>query len=108
MQRHEAKQIAETVTIQDLRQMFLNAQNSIKDWTTASRVNKGLSLGVAFNILSQGIGDHTTADNIHILAKTNMIREFGEYLPGYEKPARKLKSTSKVQHQDPVFLKNNP
>lgn len=45
MNRKEAKEMAYTVTPDQIRQMLLNAQNGIKDWTKPSPLNKGLSLG---------------------------------------------------------------
>jgi hypothetical protein len=42
--------------------------------------------------------------NHHILAKTNMVREFGEFLPDEIKPAKKSKRDIKPPiHHDPIF-----
>lgn len=101
MNRNEARKIAETVSTEDLKQMFLNAQNSINDWTQPSRINKGLSKGIAFNILSKGSMNTTS----HIIGITNAIREFGEFLPNYEKVIKEKKSSVKCSHQDPIFIK---
>lgn len=100
MDRHEASKLAETVSVNDLKQMFINAQNNIKDWRQVSRVNKGLTKGTSFNILSKcGVNEKT-----HILAKTNMIWEFGEYLPNYEKEIKPKQQQQKPTHQEPVKL----
>ena len=100
MNRNEAKRLAETVSADDLKKMFINARNKIMDWTQVSRVNKGLSKGTSFNILSKcGIDEKT-----HILAKINMIWEFGEYLPNYEKEVVNKKKAQKPVHQEPVEL----
>jgi len=104
MNRKDAKEIAETVSLEDLKQMFIKAQNSIKDWTQVSNVNLGLSKGVAFNILSKGIDKHTSAKEIHIMGKTNMVREFGEYLPNYEKKIKPKKTYPAPSHQEPIFI----
>lgn len=104
MNRQEAKEIAEKVSLEDLKQMFLNAQKSIKDWSQPSIVNIGLSKGIGFNILSAGIEKHKSADDIHILAKTNMVREFGEYLPNYERKQKPVKSHITPSHQEPKPL----
>lgn len=99
MNRNEAKKLAETVTSEQLKQMFLNAQERITDWRQVSRVNKGMSKGTAFNILSAG-----TIDIRQKLAVTNMIWEFGEYLPGYTKPIAKERPEIAVHHQEPKFI----
>lgn len=102
MNRNEAKTLAQKVTVLEIEQMFLAAQNEIIDWTARARVNKGMSKGTAFNILSKGIEGK---QSIHILAKINMIWEFGEYLPGYFKPKKEKRKLPKITHQEPVFLK---
>lgn len=105
MNRNEAKKIAETVSNKDLNEMFKNAQSSITDWKQVSRVNIGLSKGIAFNILSNGFGkEFDESKAIHILAKINMIREFGEFLPNYSKPIRKERTENSTSHQEPNFL----
>jgi hypothetical protein len=47
--------------------------------------------------------DFDITHKYHILAKTNMVREFGEYLPKSFQPLPKLKQTSRVIHQEPDF-----
>ena len=78
MNKSTAKQIAETITNEQLLVMFTNAKNSIKDWNKVSIVNKGMTKGTAWNILAKDFDINKT---YHILAKTNMVREFGDYLP---------------------------
>lgn len=102
MNRTEAKKIALTITPDDMREMFLNAQIRIDDWTQAAIVNKGLSKGTVFNIFTRDIDN--CAKWIYI-AKCNAIREFGQYIPGYEKPIKEKKKLHVPAHQDPVFLK---
>ncbi len=102
MGRREAKELAEKVSLEDLIQMFYNAQNSIKDWTQVSIVNKGMTKGVAFNILSKNIESY---EKIHVVARVNMLREFGEYLPNCEKKQKERKQYPAPTHQEPVFLK---
>lgn len=98
MNRNEARKLAETVTDEEINQMFLNAQKSIKDWGAVSRVNKGCTKGTAFNILSKG------GVCKHILGRTNQIWEFGEFLPNYQKPVKKSKQQVKPVHQEPNFI----
>lgn len=104
MNRSEARKLAESVTLEELLSMFKNAQDKITDWTTASRPNKGLSLGVAYNILSKGLTEKKNASEIHIIAKTNMIWSFGEYLPNYAKIVRDKKPNVIPAHQKPDFI----
>ncbi len=96
MNRAEARQLAKNVTLEDLKIMMETAAKKIKDWTKTSRVNKGLTIGVSFNILSKGL------DKLpHILASTNMIWDFGEYLPNYSKQFKKEKVKIIPVHQEP-------
>lgn len=100
--RDEAKRLADTVTEQEVKQMFLNAQNSIKDWTKVSRVNNGLTKGTAFNILTKckiNVSDS--------LITTNMIWEFGEYLPNFLKEIKEKKSQPQPTHQEPEKLNDD-
>ena len=103
MNRNEAKQLAETVTLEDLKAMFKNAKEKITNWEERSSVNLGMTKGTGYNILSLK-KEYSSINEIHILARINMIREFGEYLPGYEKPSKKKKDLPKPVHQEPNFL----
>lgn len=109
MKKSYAKKLAESVTNQELREMFYNAQRSITqwgNWEKASKVNKSLSIGTAFNILSYGVdSDEFMDQKITLIAKFNMIREFGEYLPNYQPEQTKVKSNIKITHHEPKFLK---
>ena len=109
MKKTYAKQIAEKVTNQELREMFYNAQRSITqwgNWEKVSKVNKSLSIGTAFNMLSCGVdSDEFLDQKISPIAKFNMIREFGEYLPNYKAEQSKLKPNIKITHHEPKFLK---
>jgi hypothetical protein len=100
MTRSEAKKLAETVTINELKFMFVNAYGRVKNWEVPSKVNKSISLGASFNIYTNcGLDENT-----HILAKTNMIRDFGEYLPNYEKKKRLITPLPKIHHEQPNLL----
>ena len=101
MNRTDAKRIAETITNEELAEMFENAKTNITDWTKVSSVNKGMSKGSAWNILAS---DFDVDKTYHNLAKVNMVREFGEFLPDYLKPEKKVKpSITNVVHQEPRF-----
>jgi len=101
MNKNLAKQIAQKITNEQLKLMFDNAKANIKNWNIISNVNKGMSKGVAWNILADNFDIN---ENYHILAKTNMIREFGEYLSDEFKPNKKKKETQSFVHQNPKFL----
>lgn len=101
MNRKDAKIIAETITNEQLQQMFDTAKEQITDWTVVSSVNKGMSKGVGWNILANGFD---VKYHYHSLAKVNMIREFGDYLPDHIKPIKvKKKSLKAPIHQEPMF-----
>lgn len=105
MNRKQAKLLSETITNSELNEMFKNAQELINDWQQTSIVNIGLSKGMAFNILSKGFGkDFDERKQIHSLAKINMLREFGEFLPNYCKPSKSEKKEVSKSHQEPNFL----
>ncbi len=101
MNRSNAKKIAEKITNVELKQMFDSAKNDIVDWTKVSIVNKGMSKGLAWNILAKDFDIDKTYSN---LAKINMVREFGEYLENY-KPVKNTRSRNNlpITHQDPLF-----
>lgn len=78
MNKRSARKIAETITNDQLLEMFNRAKEGITDWTKTSSVNKGMTKGAAWNILAK---DFDVSAKHHILVKTNMVREFGDYLP---------------------------
>jgi hypothetical protein len=101
MNRSDAKKIAETITNEELNEMFENAKANITDWTKVSNVNNGMSKGSAWNILAS---DFDIETNYHNLAKINMVREFGEFLPNHLKPVKETKIKNiNVVHQEPRF-----
>lgn len=101
MNRTQARKIAETITNEQLLEMFNNAKSKISDWTKRSSVNKCMTKGTAWNILAS---EFDVNSDHHVLAKTNMIREFGEYLPEELKPDSKpKKQLPPPYHQDPEF-----
>lgn len=101
MNRTEERKIAEIITNDQIKEMFKSAKLGIKNWEKTSTVNKGLTKGLAWNILAK---DFDININYHILAKTNMVREFSEYLPFELLPEKKKKrQINKVSHQSPDF-----
>lgn len=78
MNRSKAKIIAETITNKELELMFISAAHNITDWTKTSSINKSMTKGCAWNILAK---DFNVDVNYSKIAKVNMVREFGEFLP---------------------------
>jgi len=101
MNRTDAKKIAETINIKDLKFMVVNAYSSIKDWKQPSKVNKSMSVGTTFNVLTSC----EFKDNMSLITKINLLREFGEFLPEDLKPVKVHKSINlTVTHQEPNIL----
>lgn len=99
----QARTIAETITNPQLSAMFEKAKNSITDWTRTATVNKGMTKGTAWNILA---ADFDESKDYPTIAKFNMVREFGDYLPWeMRKPRTERKAFIKKQpvHQQPKF-----
>lgn len=100
MNRTDARKIAETITNEQLQQMFDTAKAKITNWEVVSSVNKGITKGVGWNILAK---DFDVTAKHHILAKTNMVREFGEFLPDELKPQKKVRQFKPPVHHAPQF-----
>lgn len=101
MNKKVARKIAETISNEQIQQMFDTAKAKITDWTKTSLVNKGMTKGVAWNILAKDFDLHAEH---HILGKTNMVREFGEFLPNELKPDKKeRRKSAPPTHHDPIF-----
>ena len=101
MNKSDSKKIAETITNEELVIMFQTAKELIKNWSVVSICNKGLSKGIAWNILAS---DFDITKQYSLLAKINMIREFGYFLPATLKPtSNKIKVNWTVAHQEPIF-----
>ena len=101
MNKKYARELAETITNAEIADMFDNAKKSITDWEQTAIVNKGITKGTVWNILTRGF--NRVGDN-HVLVKTNIVREFGDYLPEHlkQKPKQKVAGIKPV-HQEPVF-----
>lgn len=102
MNKLNAKKIAETITFNQLQEMFNNAKENITDWTKVSSVNKNLTIGTTWNILFVGLKPEILRQP---LALKNMIWEFGDYLPNDLKVKIQVskKQNIKVTHQEPKF-----
>ena len=100
MNRKLARNIAETISNEQLGKMFNDAKVGIEDWTKVSSVNKGMTKGLAWNILAKNFDINK---KYHILAKVNMVREFGDYLTSEFKPQKESKKVVNPIHQEPQF-----
>lgn len=93
MKREYARQLAETSTTKEMQEMFFRARTGVKNWMARASVNKSMTIGYAFNLLSADIEDApedkdwSTPGNA--LAGQNMILEFGEFHPRYVEPPKK-------------------
>ena len=101
MKRSEARKLAETITNQQIFDMLEKAKVGVKDWTKVSIVNKGMTKGTAWNLLGKDFD--VTFTNYHVLAKTNILREFGEFLPEELQPPKRKKLSIQPFHQEPIF-----
>lgn len=63
MNKNDARKIAETITNEEIQEMFNKAKIEIRDWTKVSNVNKGMTKGVAWNILAK---DFDVNHNYHM------------------------------------------
>lgn len=104
MNKYESRELADKITEAEMTEMFENAKFGIKDWTKVSRINKGITIGVAWNILY----DTFQLQSFRIvsrLAKRNMIFEFQDFLPKHLIPEKKVKNKPdvKIHHENPKF-----
>ena len=102
MNKSDARKIAETITNEQLNKMFERAKTSITNWKARSKVNQHLSIGATWNILYRV---YDVNERLHVIAKTNMVREFGEYIDESLKPVKmpKQKQNIRVHHEEPIF-----
>jgi len=79
MNKYKAKKIALIISNETIAEMLENAKKEVKDWMQRSQVNKGMTIGASWNIL--GCWNFDVKKSLHIVPKTNLIWEFGDYLP---------------------------
>jgi hypothetical protein len=102
MNHVRAKRIADVVKNEEILQMLLKAQKHITGWEEPSKLNKGISKGICWNILTK---DFNVKNKLHPMVKINLLKEYGEYLEGYGEEPPPKKRPTKVPHQEPIFLK---
>ena len=96
-----AKQLAETITSEELLVMLERAKNNVPDWTVPSRCNKGISRGINWNFFCKDFSITEEYESIH---KYRMLEEFGEYLDDNMKQPRVVTRKNKPPtHFSPEF-----
>lgn len=105
MNKRDAKQLADTITHEQLVDMFDRARNSITNWTTPSNANPSISLGAAWNMYYPCLMQNMPPLKLR-LVRTNMLWVFGDYLDEAlkpKKPDQRKAAAINVFHQEPVF-----
>ena len=101
MNRKDAKIIAEIISNAQLARMFQRASEQITDWRAVSAVNKGLTKGAAWNILTKAF---EAEGKLRPIAKLNMVMEFGDLIRSeFKLNSAKTKPKITPHHEDPVF-----
>lgn len=78
MNKKDAKIIAKTITFDQVFQMLDNAQKNVTNWREISRVNFGITKGMAWDLLAK---PYKTDNDISDMSLYYLILEFGDYLP---------------------------
>jgi hypothetical protein len=107
MQRHEAHLVALRITDEQLRVMLETAKDKVADWRRPSRVNKSISKGTAWNLLTKAFKEYTDGrTSLPLVTKINLLLEFGDFLPKKireTKPKKGGKGDERTSHQEPDF-----
>lgn len=93
-----AESLACTCSDEKAIETLMRARIMVKDWKEKSSVNPGMSRGTFYNIVTAGI----TPANL-VLHKKNIIWEFGEYMPDYEKIVSE-RNKNESHHEEPNEL----
>lgn len=98
--KNEARQLAQTATPEQIKQMLETARVEIKDWTKPGS-NPQFDLGATFNIFWRT--EDWGKSYGHPLSRQNAIRNFGEFFPGRVKPeGKKKKVAANMRHEIPI------
>lgn len=89
-------------TMEEIIETLMIARVMVKDWTERSVVNRSMSRGAFYNMMSASIGNTITSCSI-LSSKRNIILEFGEYMPSYERRIAAIAGTS-LYHEEPNEL----
>jgi hypothetical protein len=96
-----AYELSRRITNEQIADMLEKAKTGVKDWTKASKANKGLSRGVHWNIFCK---DFKVEKECSYILKYRMIQEYYEFLPTELQPPKKPKKLQKPPtHFDPIF-----
>lgn len=95
------RELAKTITHEQVIFMLKNAQANITDWTVRSRVNKMFSRGKHWNMFTRSVGFSILSE----ILIYRLLEEYGDYLPIELKPVKKKKSDfPPPHHEDPIFI----
>ena len=102
MNKADAKKIAAVITRQQLAAMMQSAKLNTADWERKSDVNPLLTKGAAWNIFYPVF---TSGRPMSMPATTNMVWEFGDFLPDDLKPKKTKRTKPQIvpHHEAPVF-----
>jgi ATP-dependent phosphoenolpyruvate carboxykinase len=101
MTQQYAKDLANRMSNQEIKEMLVNAMNGITDWTQPCKLNSGMSWGIAWNLLAKNFDGNNGHREFH---KVQLLRMFEAWLPEKYKQVRKKKmNPEKVAHQEPDF-----
>lgn len=93
MKRTTARLIAQSITNEQLQNMFHSAYEKMTDQENRSKVNPKITKRKAWEYMGK---DFKLTGKYNTLAKTNMIREFGDYLPEEFKSLFKKRKNEKT------------
>ena len=95
-----AKELSHKITNIQIADMLEKAKTGVKDWTKASKANKGLSRGTHWNMFYKYFNVNNECLPI---IKFRLIQEYGEFLPCELQPPKKNKIHKAPTHFNPIF-----
>lgn len=110
MNKRIAREIVERgITVGDLRATLKRAYEDGAANDKRSRLNKGCSKAVAFNIMVRGTkgedSDKVPTHGIHTIGATNVLREFGKYWGGWTPELPKCRKQPRdYHHEEPIDI----
>lgn len=97
LNKKQVRAIADTVTNQQLFEMFNAAQKLIVDWTKVSRISANITKGTAWNMLA---ANFNVNQEYSISEKREMVLEFGEFLTN---DIKYNADQNNPRHEEPKF-----
>lgn len=94
MTTQEASLVSSLASRGNIIETLFRARGEITDWTVASKVNIGISLGMTYNIYIKALRSGPVSLNVY----KNILTDFGDYYPG----GCNFGSKIEVGHQDPI------